>query len=174
MVSPQAPAPAQLLPPRPLSFCQVFQELGVIWLTSAADVSTHTRPAGQVLHSQPALQQEGSRPDRGHRLQVLRRSHLRDGATPAGRFPHHRNLSLHTFPPHTHTPCDSDGRLHGQTGKIDLFLHGAPKSHRTSDCPTVSLVRLLRGDPMGVGCNVWSLPGTCVCCGLFTSSESLV
>lgn len=88
------------------------------------------------------------------------RSSGRDGATPAGRFPRHRNLSLHTSP----LPCDSDGSLHGQTDQIDLFLHGAPKSyHRTRDCPTVSLVRLLSGDPTGVGCNVWSLPGTCVC-----------
>lgn len=163
-----APAPpprAQLLPPRPLSFCQVFQELGVIWLTSAADVSTHTRPAGQVLQSQPALQQEGSRPGCGHRLGVLPcglrgRSHRRDSATPAGRFPRHRNLSLHTSP----LPCDSDGSLHGQTDQIDLFLHGAPESHhQTRDCPMVSLVRLLSGDPTGVGCNMWSLPGTCMC-----------
>lgn len=44
--TPRPQPPAQLLPPKPLGFCQVFQELSLIWLTSAADVCTCTRPTG--------------------------------------------------------------------------------------------------------------------------------
>lgn len=144
--------PAQLLPPRPLGFCQVFQELSLIWVTSAADVSTHTRPMGAGLSASACT----SAREEQARQWAPYPCHLPDGATPCRRG----SMSQKSLSPPSRVPCVADGKLHCWA---DAFLRVVPKSHRSRDCPKVSLVGGLSG------CGMWSegsrrsLPQMCVC-----------